>query len=90
MPSCRRLALAARLEMEQPESLENGIDLIAVQGSDGDRVVGDSHHTFWSPPPFSREAVDELMLAELPERQRLWPDRGRNPRGVLNYILYGD
>ena len=33
--------------------------------ADGDLIVGDSHHSFWSPPPFSREAVDELMLAEL-------------------------
>lgn len=65
LPEAR--ALAARLEMEQPEFLENGIHLIAVQGGDGDLVVGDSHHTFWSPPPFSREAVDELMLAELRE-----------------------
>ncbi|MFO1211057.1 MAG: TIGR03364 family FAD-dependent oxidoreductase [Amaricoccus sp.] len=58
-------ALRARLEAEQPQFLDNGIHLIAVQGSDGDLVVGDSHHTFWSPPPFSREAVDELMLAEM-------------------------
>lgn len=57
--------LRRRLVMEQSEYLDNGIHLIAVQGSDGDLVVGDSHHTFWSPPPFSREAVDELMLAEL-------------------------
>jgi hypothetical protein len=36
-----------------------------VQGSDGDLVVGDSHHTEWSPSPFSEEAVDDLMLAEM-------------------------
>ena len=58
-------ALRARLEAEQTEFLANGIHLIAVQGADGDLIVGDSHHSFWSPPPFSREAVDELMLAEL-------------------------
>lgn len=57
--------LLARLRHEQAEFLENGIHLIAVQGGDGDLIVGDSHHTFWSPPPFSRERVDALMLEEL-------------------------
>lgn len=36
-----------------------------VQGSDGDLVVGDTHHTYWSPPPFSREHLDNLMLQEM-------------------------
>lgn len=58
-------ALRARLEAEQPEFLENGIHLIVVQGADGDLIVGDSHHNFWSPPPFSRERVDDLILAEM-------------------------
>lgn len=58
-------ALRARLEEEQPAHLHNGIHLIAVQGSDGGLVVGDSHHYEWSPSPFSREAVDALMLDEL-------------------------
>lgn len=64
-------ALRARLAAEQPEFLANGIHLIAVQGSDGDLIVGDSHHNFWSPPPFSREAVDDLMLAEMHSVLRL-------------------
>ncbi|MFS8036599.1 TIGR03364 family FAD-dependent oxidoreductase [Xanthobacter sp. AM11] len=58
-------ALNRRLEAEQPEALANGIHLIAVQGADGGLVVGDSHHNAFSPSPFSPEAVDELMLAEL-------------------------
>jgi glycine/D-amino acid oxidase-like deaminating enzyme len=58
-------ALRARLDAEQPELLEHGIHLIVVQGADGDLVVGDTHHNFWSPPPFSREALDDMMLAEM-------------------------
>jgi FAD dependent oxidoreductase TIGR03364 len=58
-------ALRARLEAEQPAELANGVHLIAVQGGEGDLVVGDSHHYGWSPSPFSDAAVDDLMLAEL-------------------------
>ena len=58
-------ALAARLAAEQPEALANGIHLIAVQGADGGLIVGDSHHYGFSPAPFSREAVDDIILAEL-------------------------
>jgi FAD dependent oxidoreductase TIGR03364 len=58
-------ALRARLAAEQPEHLAQGIHLIAVQGSDGDLVVGDSHHYEASPSPFSEEAVDDLILGEL-------------------------
>jgi FAD dependent oxidoreductase TIGR03364 len=58
-------ALAARLQAEQPQALENGIHLIAVQGADSGLIVGDSHHYGFSPPPFSREAVDDIILGEL-------------------------
>lgn len=58
-------ALLARLEEEQGEYLAQGIHLIAVQGADGGLVVGDSHHYEWSPSPFARDRVDELMLEEL-------------------------
>jgi FAD dependent oxidoreductase TIGR03364 len=58
-------ALKKRLETEQGEFLAEGIHLIAVQGSDGGLVVGDSHHYEWSPSPFARERVDALMLEEL-------------------------
>ncbi len=58
-------ALRARLEREQPEALANGVHLIAVQGEDGGLIVGDSHHYGFSPAPFSREQVDDIILAEL-------------------------
>jgi FAD dependent oxidoreductase TIGR03364 len=58
-------ALKARLAAEQPDHLAEGIHLIVVQGADGGLVVGDSHHYEWSPSPFARVAVDDLILAEL-------------------------
>lgn len=64
-------ALRARLEAEQPAHLANGIHLIAVQGSDGGLVVGDSHHYERSPSPFADGAVDDLMLAEMHRVLRL-------------------
>lgn len=64
-------ALRARLDAEQPGHLANGIHLIAVQGSDGGLVVGDSHHYEWSPSPFARGEVDELMLDEMHRVLRL-------------------
>jgi FAD dependent oxidoreductase TIGR03364 len=64
-------ALRARLQAEQPDHLANGIHLIAVQGADGGLVVGDSHHYEWSPSPFARGAVDDLMLAEMHATLRL-------------------
>lgn len=63
--------LKARLQREQGEFLDNGIHLIAVQGSDGGLIVGDSHHYEWSPSPFARDRVDELMLDEMHATLRL-------------------
>mgnify|MGYP001764875840 CR=1 FL=1 len=63
--------LKARLKAEQGEFLDNGIHLIAVQGSDGGLIVGDSHHYEWSPSPFARDRVDELMLDEMHATLRL-------------------
>jgi FAD dependent oxidoreductase TIGR03364 len=57
-------ALRARLELEQPAHLANGIHLIIVQSADGTLVVGDSHH-YAATPDFSSDAgVDELILEE--------------------------
>lgn len=64
-------ALRARLEREQPEALANGIHLIAVQGADGGLIVGDSHHYGPGASPFSSDAVDDLILAELRAALRL-------------------
>jgi FAD dependent oxidoreductase TIGR03364 len=58
-------ALKSRLLAEQPRHLTEGIHLIVVQGSDGGLIVGDSHHYEWSPSPFARGEVDELILSEL-------------------------
>jgi len=58
-------ALRARLLAEQKAWLDEGIHLIAVQGADGGLIVGDSHHYEWSPSPFARARVDDLILQEL-------------------------
>lgn len=63
--------LLARLKVEQPEFLAQGIHLIAVQGADGGLVVGDSHHYEWSPSPFAQGLVDDLMLTEMHATLRL-------------------
>jgi glycine/D-amino acid oxidase-like deaminating enzyme len=57
-------ALRARLAAEQPDELDNGVHLIAVQGADGTLVVGDSHHYGATPDPFQPEHVDALILDE--------------------------
>ncbi|THD63837.1 TIGR03364 family FAD-dependent oxidoreductase [Phenylobacterium sp.] len=56
--------LRERLAAEQAEHLEHGVHLIVVQSADGSLVVGDSHHYAPTPDPFSREAVDRLILSE--------------------------
>ncbi len=58
------VALRQRLLREQPEHLEHGIHLIAVQSADGSLVVGDSHHYGATPDPFAPDHVDALMLDE--------------------------
>lgn len=57
-------ALRARLELEQPDHLANGIHLIVAQGADGSLVVGDSHHYADTPDPFASDAVERLILDE--------------------------
>ena len=64
-------ALKARLLLEQPRPLAEGIHLIVVQGSDGGLIVGDSHHYEWSPSPFARAEVDALILDEMHQVLRL-------------------
>jgi FAD dependent oxidoreductase TIGR03364 len=58
-------AIKAVLQAEQPRVLAEGVHLIVVQGADGGLIVGDSHHYEWSPSPFQRAEVDQLILAEL-------------------------
>ncbi|MGV8985429.1 MAG: TIGR03364 family FAD-dependent oxidoreductase [Cypionkella sp.] len=57
--------IKARLRAEQPRTLAEGIHLIVVQGADGGLIVGDSHHYDWSPSPFQRAEVDDLIMEEL-------------------------
>lgn len=82
-------ALRARLATEQPEHLAQGIHLIAVQGSDGGLVVGDSHHYDWSPSPFNQARVDDLILEELHATLRL-PDAVVSERWVGTYATLPD
>ncbi len=56
--------LKARLALEQPAHLENGVHLIVVQGADGSLIVGDSHAYAATPDAFSHERVDALILEE--------------------------
>jgi FAD dependent oxidoreductase TIGR03364 len=58
-------ALRERLSAEQGEHLQHGIHLIAVQGSDGTLVVGDSHQYAPTPDFVASERVDQLILDEL-------------------------
>ena len=60
-------ALRHQLQAEVPQSLADGIHLIAVQSADGSLVVGDSHHDAASPEPFASELVDDRILAHLAE-----------------------
>ncbi len=66
-------ALRTQLELEETQSLADGIHLIAVQSEDGSLVVGDSHHYAPTPEPFAFEAVDQLILRHLHETLKLGP-----------------
>ena len=57
--------LRERLLREQPEYLDAGIHLIAVQSADGSLVVGDSHVYGDAEAPFASAAIDALMLGEM-------------------------
>ena len=56
--------LKARLAIEQPEHLRNGIHLIVVQSADGTLIVGDSHHYSPTPDPIAHAAIEALILQE--------------------------
>lgn len=57
-------ALKTRLTDEEPEALDWGIHLIAVQSADGSLVVGDSHEYGPTPDPFGRTEIDAAMLRQ--------------------------
>ncbi len=56
-------ALRERLEVEQPEHLQNGVHLILTQGADGSLVLGDSHHAE-AAAEILDERVYDLLLDE--------------------------
>jgi D-hydroxyproline dehydrogenase subunit beta len=58
-------ALLKVLQEEQAQALEHGVHLIAVQGSDGSLVVGDSHHGGDDASPFAQAEVEDCILTEL-------------------------
>ncbi len=78
------------IERDEPDMLEHGIHLIAVQSPDDDSlVVGDSHHYSATPPPFGREAVDSLILREL-DRVLELPGRSVVQRWIGTYASASD
>ena len=55
----------ARLELEKPEAIESGVQLLVAQLSDGDIVVGESRTNVEAPPPFALERIYRLLLDEV-------------------------
>lgn len=82
-------ALRAVLQAEQPDSLDQGVHLIAVQSADGSLVVGDSHLYGDTPPPFAASFVDQLILDELDAVLDL-PDRAVVERWTGTYASASD
>jgi FAD dependent oxidoreductase TIGR03364 len=83
-------ALRRAIERDEPEMLEHGIHLIAVQSAQDDAlVVGDSHHYAATPPPFGREDVDALILREL-DRVLELPGRRVVQRWIGTYASAAD
>ena len=58
-------ALQARLAEEQAGWLAEGVQLVAVQNSDGSMVVGESRQYGAAPDPYQPREVDDLILSEL-------------------------
>lgn len=71
-------ALKVRLAREQPDHLEHGVHLIAVQSADGSLVVGDSHHYDDLPGPFAPAAAEACILDEFAQATGLAPPRSWN------------
>lgn len=57
-------ALRARVELERPELLAAGVNLLVTQRPDGDLVIGDTHEYGHAPSPFRDERLDDLLLDE--------------------------
>jgi D-hydroxyproline dehydrogenase subunit beta len=84
------VALRRAIERDEPEMLEHGVHLIAVQSPHDDSlVVGDSHHYATTPLPFGRDDVDRLILREL-DRVLELPDRSIVQRWIGTYATSPD
>lgn len=57
-------AVRARFAAERPDLLAVDMNLMFTQLPDGDLVIGDTHATARTHPPFHDERVDDLVLAE--------------------------
>lgn len=83
-------ALRQAIEQDEPDMLEHGIHLIAVQSPHDDSlVVGDSHHYAATPNPFGRDEVDSLILREL-DRVLELPGRSIVQRWIGTYASAAD
>lgn len=63
---CRSLVnLNERFDIENPSFKKHGIHVLIAQNSDGDIILGDSHHYDKTPDPFNEVFVDNLILKYL-------------------------
>jgi D-hydroxyproline dehydrogenase subunit beta len=62
MPSAA--AVRAEIEQEQPELVDQAVNLMLTQRPDGSVVLGDTHHYDRTHEPFDDEGVAELLLRE--------------------------
>jgi FAD dependent oxidoreductase TIGR03364 len=62
MPSAA--AVRAEIERQQPELLDQAVNLMLTQRPDGAVVLGDTHHYDRTHQPFDDEGIAELLLRE--------------------------
>lgn len=67
-------SLGERLELESPELVEGGVNLVVAQLGDGDLVVGSTTTYADARMPFSRERLDLLMLGQARSLLGFTPD----------------
>jgi D-hydroxyproline dehydrogenase subunit beta len=55
-------ALSDRFDSEEPRFRDYGIHVLLSQNSWGQLIVGDSHEYGWTPDPFDKEEINQLIL----------------------------
>jgi D-hydroxyproline dehydrogenase subunit beta len=55
-------ALSDRFDREEPRYDDYGIHVLLSQNSWGQLIVGDSHEYGWTPNPFDKEEINQLIL----------------------------